>query len=145
MPKGRITKFLITWVVWPTHGSDWPPTIFFDLRSPLWAGSPTLGPILVLTSKICVTARRGLAWIFSYILVKTLMGNFQFQSWTAMFWRGHRCKKNSGLFAYAIAKSTTGWPRPFFGERNAYISFNFEVTQKSLNMGRFENYTFHLN
>ena len=38
----------------------------------------------------------------------------------------------------------TGWPRPFLCERNAYISFNFEVTQKSLNMGRFENYTFYL-
>ena len=40
---------------------------------------------------------------------------------------------------------STGWPRPFFPERNAYISFNFEVTQKSLKIGRFENYTFHLN
>ena len=38
----------------------------------------------------------------------------------------------------------TGWPRPFFPERNAYICFNFEVTQKSLNMGRFDNYTFYL-
>ena len=38
----------------------------------------------------------------------------------------------------------TEWPRPFFSERNAYIFFNFEVTQKSLNMGRFENYTFYL-
>ena len=25
--------------------------------------------------------------------------------------------------------STTGWPRPFLCERNAYISFNFEVTK----------------
>ena len=40
--------------------------------------------------------------------------------------------------------TTTGWPRPFFPERNAYICFNFEVTQKSLNMGRFDNYTFYL-
>ena len=39
---------------------------------------------------------------------------------------------------------STGWPRPFFSERNAYIFFNFEVTQKSLNMGRFDNYTFYL-
>ena len=38
----------------------------------------------------------------------------------------------------------TGWPRPFFSETSAYISFNFEVTQNSLNMGRFENYTFYL-
>ena len=43
-----------------------------------------------------------------------------------------------------IESPHTGWPRPFFSERNAYISFNFEVTQKSLNMGRFENYTFYL-
>ena len=38
---------------------------------------------------------------------------------------------------------STRWPRPFFGERNAYSSFNFKVTQKSLNMGRFDNYTFY--
>ena len=44
-----------------------------------------------------------------------------------------------------VRKIHTGWPRPFFPERNAYISFNFEVTQTSLNIGRFEKYTFYLN
>ena len=33
----------------------------------------------------------------------------------------------------------------FTKEMLTYISFNFEVTQKSLNMGRFDNYTFYLN
>ena len=55
----------------------------------------------------------------------------------------HHSKKNE-ILQRSVESNITGRPRPFFPERNAYISFNFEVTQKSLNMGRFENYTFHL-
>ena len=45
---------------------------------------------------------------------------------------------------YTKALLYTGWPRPFFAERNACISFSFEVIQKSLNIERFENYTWYL-
>ena len=51
---------------------------------------------------------------------------------------------SNDFHVFIFGKLRTGWPRPFFPERNAYISFNFEVLQKCLNMGRFENYAFYL-
>ena len=39
-----------------------------------------------------------LKWKISYILVKALMANFHFSGYWMIFWRGHRCKKNSEIF-----------------------------------------------
>ena len=61
------------------------------------------GPKSTLLIKIVETESKT---NFSYILVKGLMANFQFWGYPIIFWRGHRCKKNSGLFGYAIAKPT---------------------------------------
>ena len=52
-------------------------------------------------------------------------------------WAKAKSIPNYLLVFYRVTKT-------IFSERNAYISFNFEVTQKSLNMGRFDNYTFYL-
>ena len=93
-------------MVWPTHGWGWPPKIYLVWGHPCGQSSPTLGLILLVTSKIFLTALRGLDLSFCYISVKALMGNFEFRPWPAIFWRGHRCKKNSGIFLYAIAKHT---------------------------------------
>ena len=76
----------------PEHFLVWGP--------PCGRGSPTLGLILLLNPKIHVVARNGLDLIFCYILVKALMGNFRFQGRPGLFWRGHRCKKNSEISAF---------------------------------------------
>ena len=93
LSKGHITDFGETWLVWPTHGSGWPPIIFLVWGHPCGRGSPTLGLILVLMAKSYLVAPIGSKWKISYILVKALMGNFQFRTRLAIFWRGHRCKK----------------------------------------------------
>ena len=85
----------------PYHGFSWnlgglihlwvwltTPNIF-GLGSPLWAGQTPLGPILLVKSKNYLTALTTPKWKISYILVKTLMGNFEFQRGPVIFWRGH--------------------------------------------------------
>ena len=106
LSKGHITDFGETWLVRPTHGFGWPAKIFLVWGHPCGRGSPTLGLILLLMAKFHVTAPRGLKWIFSYILVKGLMGNFWFRTRLAIFWRDYRCKKNSEAFTYAIVKAS---------------------------------------
>ena len=49
------------------------------------------------------------------------------------------------MFLLAQTKwKSTGCPRSKIPERNAYISFNFWVTAKSFEMGKFQKYTFFL-
>ena len=98
--KAHIMDFHESWVVWPTHGWDWPPTIFLVWDYPCGQGSPTPGLILLVTSKFFLTAPRGLAKIFCYILVKSLMENFEYWPRAAIFWRGPSLKKFSGILAF---------------------------------------------
>ena len=62
---------------------------------PSGRGGPTLILILLVNSKIRMSTPRGLDLSICYILVNILMGNFKLRPWPAIFWRGHRCKKNS--------------------------------------------------
>ena len=79
---------------------------FCPMVHPSGRGGPTLILILLVKSKIRMSTPRGLDLSICYILVNILMGNFKLRPWPAIFWRGHRCKKNSRLFEYAIAKPT---------------------------------------
>ena len=131
--NSKMADFDETLLVWPTHGWGWPPRIFLVWGHSCGLGSPTLGLILLLNPKIHVVARNGLDLIFCYILVKALIGNFRFRGCRDIFWRGHRCKKNSGLFSYAIAKPTRnvlGTPKRKFSYiliKELTANFNFWV------------------
>ena len=98
--EGHLMNFYQTLVFWPTHRWGWLPTIFFVWGPPCGWGSPTPNPILLVTSKFFLTTPRGLEWSICYILVKTLMGNFKFRPWPAIFWRGPSLKKFSEILAF---------------------------------------------
>ena len=106
--KGHVRDFVETRVVWPTHGWGWPHKIFLVWGHPCGQGSSTLGLILLVTSKFFLTAPRCLDLSFCYILVKALMGNFEFWPWPAIFWRGPSLKK---IFT-PMTPSKNGFPIP---------------------------------
>ena len=81
---------------------------FWGYRSIFWRGHRCKKNSGLFAYAIVKPTRNGLATPkrkFSYIIINGLMGNFQFRGCRTIFWRGHRCKKNSGPFGYAIAKS----------------------------------------
>ena len=83
-----------------------PAQYFWSGVTPCGRGRPPPGLILLVKPKFQVVAPNGLAKIFSYILVKALMGNFQFRRRMAIFWRGHRCKKKFwDFFSYTYDPS----------------------------------------
>ena len=57
-----------------------PAQYFWSGATPCGRGRPPPGLILLVKPKFQVVAPNGLARIFSYILVKALMGNFQFRT-----------------------------------------------------------------
>ena len=89
---------------------------FRGCRTIFWRGhrcKKNSGPFGYAIAKPPRSALVTLKRKFSYIIINGLMANFQFRGCRIIFWRGHRCKKNSGLFAYAIAKPTrTGLVTP---------------------------------
>ena len=71
-----------------------------------------------LWKKIPVFDPRTPKWKISYILVKRLMGNFQFGAYRIIFWRGHRCKKKSQNFR----------PTPMTPSKNDLVSPKLKIS-----------------
>ena len=82
------------------------PQYFWPGVTPVGGAAPPPGPILLVKPKIHLVPPISLEWIFSYIFVNALMGNFQFWDWETIFWRGHRCKKFFWGFYGAIANQS---------------------------------------